>query len=213
MPFDSQKKPTNLRVEKSFRTPSLDLRFHCALPDSSWVCSNIALQTMISVRKASQEDIGPLYEIYSHSSVAPNMGFDPCSRGEFDEIYKELSSGGGLFVGEDQRGVVAVCRVVRKNRRLRHSAYIGALAVRHSAQGGGVGKEFFRSIFLRLTEDGVSRIEVLVAADNDRAIQFFREFEFEIEGTHDDYFSREGSDLLFCEHTMAYVKSRRTQTD
>lgn len=168
---------------------------------------------MIAVRRASERDIGGLYEIYSHESVSPYLGFDPCSRSEFNEIFDELSKGGELLVGEDDRGIVAVCQIVRRKRRLSHSVYLGSLAVRPDEQGKGVGKEFFGDIVARLLREGFSRIELLVAADNARAIEFFEGFGFVVEGTHSDYFSRAGSDLLFSEHTMAYIKSRRPNQD
>ncbi|MDF1657885.1 MAG: GNAT family N-acetyltransferase [Verrucomicrobiales bacterium] len=163
---------------------------------------------MVSLREASEKDIDALHEIYSHETVSPNMGFDPCSRDEFEEIYREFSTAGQILVGEDHHGVMAVCLVNRRKFRLRHSAYVGSLAVHFSAQGSGVGREFFGSIIDQLIDEGFSRIELLVATDNKIAIEFFQKLGFEVEGTHIDYFSRAGSDSLFSEHTMALLTSR-----
>jgi L-phenylalanine/L-methionine N-acetyltransferase len=158
------------------------------------------------MRRAESNDIDRLYEIYSHESVAPNMGFDPCSGEEFKEIFSELNFGGVLTVYEREQKIVAACKIIHRGRRLRHSAYIGALAVHYGCQGMGVGKEFFGKILDDLKAEGFSRIELLVAADNKLAIKFFKGFGFAIEGTHKNYFSRAGSDQLFDEHTMAWVK-------
>ena len=160
-----------------------------------------------AVRLADTEDIDDLYQIYSHESVSSNMGFDPCSRAEFDEIFSELSSGGELLIEENDQGIVAVCKIVRRNRRLRHSAYIGSLAVQPAQQGKGFGRAFLRDLLDSLKGEGLTRLELLVAADNEKAIALFSSFGFEIEGTHKNYFSRAGSDLLFGEHTMAWVQN------
>lgn len=159
------------------------------------------------MRVAKKSDADDLYEIYSHESVSPNMGFDHCSRIEFNEVFSELISGGELIVKEIDQGVIAVCKVIRRTRRLRHSAYIGALSVHYSQQGNGIGREFLANIIKQLKNEGFSRIELLVAADNIKAIKLFESFGFVIEGTHKNYFSRSGSNELFSEHTMAYVNN------
>ena len=159
------------------------------------------------VRIATNNDIDALYDIYSHKSVAPNMGFDPCSRDEFEEIFSELMSGGEVLVNEFEGDVVAVCKVIRRAHRLRHSAYIGSLAVHCSHQDKGHGKEFFDNIIHQLKSEGLTRLELLVGTDNHKAINFFKAFGFVTEGTHKNYFSRQGSNQLFNEHTMAWVKN------
>jgi len=159
------------------------------------------------MRVANTTDIDGLYEIYSHATVAPNMGFDPCTRKEFDEIFIELTSGGELIVDECENGVIAACKVVHHTRRLRHSAYIGSLAVHYSVQSSGIGKDFFSNIINKLKGEGLTRLELLVATDNLKAIEFFKKFGFVIEGTHKNYFSRRGSSGLFSEHTMAWIKN------
>lgn len=158
------------------------------------------------LRVAEKKDIDDLYLIFSHESVSPNMGFDPCSRIEFEEIFYELTSGGELIIEENDQGVVAACKVARRARRLRHSAYIGSLAVRSSLQGEGLGRIFLGNIISSLKNEGLTRLELLVAADNLKAIGLFASFGFLVEGTHKNYFSRAGSDLLFNEHTMAWVQ-------
>lgn len=159
------------------------------------------------MRVARKQDLDQLYGIYSHDAVSPNMGFDPCTKEEFVEIFQELLLGGDLLVKEREEQIVAVCKVIRRKRRLRHSVYIGSLAVAAPVQGEGVGSNFFKEITDRLKAEGFSRIELLVAADNTKAIKFFEKFGFQIEGTHKDYFSRVGCESLFSEHTMAWVNS------
>lgn len=159
------------------------------------------------MRKAKETDIHDLYAIYSHESVSPYMGFDPCTLNEFTHLFSELESGGEFIVEETNQNVVAVCKVTRRTRRLRHSAYIGSLAVHISQQGKGLGKEFFGSIIGQLKNEGLTRLELLVAADNTKAIKLFSSFGFVIEGTHKCYFSRSDSNELFSEHTMAWIKN------
>lgn len=159
------------------------------------------------MRLAQIKDAEELYTLYSHESVSPNMGFDPCSRSEFEAIFSELTTGGHLIVKEMDQRIVAVCKIIRRTQRLRHSAYIGSLAVVSAEQGKGVGRAFFGKTIELLRSEGFTRLELLVAADNEKGISLFRSFGFQIEGTHRSYFSRAGTDALFAEHTMAWVQS------
>ena len=158
------------------------------------------------MRIADKSDIDQLYGIYSHESVSPFMGFDPCSRKEFEELFPELLEGGELCVLEEGKEIIAVCKIVRRKHRLKHSAYIGSLAVKHTHQNQGVGNQFFSDALSLLKSEGLKRVELLVAADNDVAIKFFKRFGFVVEGTHNNYFSRAGSSELFAEHTMAWLQ-------
>jgi putative acetyltransferase len=159
------------------------------------------------VRLADESDIEKLYDIFSHESVSHNLAFDPCSRAEFEEIFFELKSGGDLLVEEIGEEIVGVCKIIRKTGRLRHSVYIGSLAINYKYQNQGMGKKFFSNIIERLKKEDITRIELFVAADNNKAIKFFKSFGFIIEGTHKNFFSREGSDQLFAEYSMALIES------
>ncbi|WP_062260544.1 GNAT family N-acetyltransferase [Endozoicomonas arenosclerae] len=164
------------------------------------------MEPVASIRTATDADRDSLYSIYSAPSVAPNMGFDPCSRAAFDDIVCELESTGELLVLENHsKSIDAVCKISRRGHRLRHSAYIGSLAIHPEKQSQGVGRHFFKTITDQLKQEGYTRLELLVAADNLRAISFFQSFGFEIEGTLKQYFSRSGYDELFDEHIMAWV--------
>lgn len=111
------------------------------------------------------------------------------------------------MIEESHQGIVAACKVIKCARRLRHSAYIGSLAARHTELGKGLGRDFFGNVFSMLCVEGYSRLELLVAADNEKAISLFTSFGFVIEGTHKNCFSRSGTDQLFDEHTRAWVEN------
>jgi putative acetyltransferase len=158
-----------------------------------------------SMRLAVDSDIDEIYSIYSHESVSPYLAFDPCSSTEFLPVFEDLQSGGELLVFENENKIVGVCKIIRREHRLKHSAYIGSLAIRANLQNQGFGRQIMTTILAQLEQEKFRRIEVLVACDNIMTVQFFISLGFTIEGTLRNYFSRAHSNELFDEHIMGLL--------
>jgi len=159
----------------------------------------------ITTRLTRDADIDEIYSIYMHESVSPYLAFDVCSRVEFLRIFEALRNNGELIVFEGESGIVGVCKISRRDHRLRHSAYIGSLAVKADLQGRGLGRRIMVTVLSQLEAEGIKRIEVLVACDNAKTIDFFISLGFVIEGTMKDYFSREKTTGFFDEHIMGLL--------
>ena len=71
--------------------------------------------------------------------------------------------------------------------------------------GRGVGRAILTTVLGMLREQGFTRVEILVASDNARAIGLFRSFGFKIEGPLRRYFPRGASKELFDEHVIALL--------
>lgn len=81
------------------------------------------------------------------------------------------------------------------------------MTVRADWHGKGVGSALMEAL-LALADGwlNVTRIELTVFVDNERAIALYRKFGFEIEGTHKAYALRAGR--YVDTHTMGRVKQK-----
>ena len=79
-----------------------------------------------------------------------------------------------------------------KSPRRSHARMLG-IVVHSRFQGRGVGKALMTAL-LDLADKWlpVTRIELTVFVDNERAIKLYRRFGFEVEGTHKSYALRDG---------------------
>jgi putative acetyltransferase len=91
-----------------------------------------------------------------------------------------------------------------KSPRRSHAMMLG-MAVADEHQGRGVGDALMRAL-LDLADNwlNVSRVELTVFTDNERAIALYRKHGFEVEGTHKAYAMRKGK--YADTHTMARVR-------
>jgi len=165
------------------------------------------------IRLAEDRDAPALHRIYSDPQVAPQMGFDPCSASAFQPIFAALQAGDALHVCEANGQVVGAYRLERCTHRLSHVAKLGSVAVDSQHMGNGLAQAMIAHAIEHAANADVTRIELTVAADNLRAIAFWRKLGFEVEGRFRNYFSRSGMPGLFDELAMALHLPRRNDTD
>ena len=93
-----------------------------------------------------------------------------------------------------------------KSPRRSHARAIG-MAVHGRFQGQGVGTALMREL-VNLADNwlNVTRLELTVFTDNERAIALYRKFGFEIEGTHKAYALRNGA--YSDTYAMARVRAK-----
>ena len=90
---------------------------------------------------------------------------------------------GVMFLGEDQRELIAVCFGNRGvSKRNRHSLFI-VMGVLQSYTGRGVGHALLNAVELWAASKAVHRLELTVNVTNKRAILLYEKFGFEREGT------------------------------
>jgi ribosomal protein S18 acetylase RimI-like enzyme len=97
-------------------------------------------------------------------------------------VLSNLRSGAAQFVSLDAERVVGWCDVTPKPRpALRHSGTLG-MGVAASHRGQGLGRRLLAITVETAIARGVTRIELIVRADNAAAIALYRRFDFQIEG-------------------------------
>jgi ribosomal protein S18 acetylase RimI-like enzyme len=102
-------------------------------------------------------------------------------------VLNNLKRGSPQFVAIDDDRVVGWCDIVPKPRvSLRHSGVLG-MGVASTHRGRGVGRRLLAATLELATAGGISRVELIVRADNAPAIGLYRGFGFETEGVLRDY--------------------------
>jgi ribosomal protein S18 acetylase RimI-like enzyme len=86
------------------------------------------------------------------------------------------------FVAVSGDAVIGWCDVLLKPRpALRHSGVLG-VGVLSSCRGQGIGKALLGTTLNAAKDRGLTRIELFVRTDNDRAIKLYERFGFVVEG-------------------------------
>jgi len=154
-------------------------------------------------RLAQLTDLDAVHAIYMHEEVVPFLGVDPMSKADFQPIFDALVAGGGFFVVERGGQVRGFYRAVRHEGRAGHGAYLGTLAVSPDEKGSGFAAGMVAEAMDRLADAGVLRIELMLEADNPRALAFYRKLGFEHEGTLRAAYKRAGQAHYVDELLMA----------
>jgi RimJ/RimL family protein N-acetyltransferase len=134
-------------------------------------------------RQASIADLDAVYAIYMEKDAIPYLGFDPMPRAAFQRVMDELVASESFFVVEIEGCVQGFYRATRQEGRAGHVASLGTFAIAPESRGTGLAKSILEEAILRLHHEGVTRIELTVEADNPRAIRFYGNLGFELEGT------------------------------
>ena len=108
-------------------------------------------------------------------------------------VLNNLRNGCPQFVAVEDDRVLGWCDIVPKRHvTLRHVGALGmGIAAPHRSRG--IGKVLLQSTIDAATARGISRIELLVRADNEHAIALYRRFGFETEGTCRRYLRVDGA--------------------
>jgi ribosomal protein S18 acetylase RimI-like enzyme len=108
-------------------------------------------------------------------------------------VLNNLRNGNPQFVAVEDDRVLGWCDVVPKRHvTLRHVGALGmGIAAPYRSQG--IGKALLQATIEAAAARGISRIELLVRADNEHAIALYRRFGFELEGRLRNYLIVDGA--------------------
>ena len=121
-------------------------------------------------------------------------------------VLNNLRNGYPQFVAVEDDRVLGWCDIVPKRHvTLRHVGALGmGIAAPHRSRG--IGKALLQATIAGAAARGISRIELLVRADNEHAIALYQRFGFELEGRLRNYLIVDGAvhDVL----AMARLENR-----
>ena len=154
-------------------------------------------------RRATLADSDAVYSIYMEDAVIPFLGFDPMTREDFSKVMQGLVASGAFFVVEQAGRIQGFYKASRHEGRARHCAYLGTFAVSTECRGTGLAKEIIEEAISRLHAGGATRVDLMLEADNPRALRFYRKLGFELEGTLRAAYKRSSQDHYVDEYFMA----------
>lgn len=134
-------------------------------------------------RLATLDDLDAVHAIYMDEKVIPYLGVDPMPKAEFARVLGELVAAQSFYVVEKGGSVRGFYRTRRSEGRASHVAYLGTFAVAPMEQGSGLAASIITAVIARLQAEGVRRVELMLEADNPRALGFYKKLGFELEGT------------------------------
>ena len=133
-------------------------------------------------RLATLDDLDAVYDIYMDEDVVPFLGFDPMPLAEFAPVMADLVATQAFHVVVKNGLVRGFYRVSTHPGRARHVAYLGTFAVAPDERGTGLAASIIETVVSRLQSEGVRRVELMLEADNPRALRFYEKLGFEFEG-------------------------------
>lgn len=165
---------------------------------------------MITVRRACSDDADAVWRIFQDEKAYSGTLQTPYpSRDVWRKRVSEVPESDFTVVAIGDDGEIvghAGLHKASSSPRRAHAMGLG-IAVRSDWHGKGVGRALMKA--LMELADGwlpVTRIELTVFVDNERALQLYREFGFEIEGTHRAYALRDGK--YVDTYSMARVRPK-----
>jgi putative acetyltransferase len=158
----------------------------------------------ITIRKGEPTDAEAIWKCYTAPRVVRDTLQLPYrSLESVRELLVKSPEGDHILVAVVDGDVVGVIGLHTPSRpRVNHRGEIGMM-VRDDWQGKGIGTAIMRAV-IDLADKwlNLTRIDLTVFTDNERAIALYRKFGFEIEGTLRKYAFRDG------EFVDAYVMAR-----
>ncbi|HEU4602738.1 MAG TPA: GNAT family N-acetyltransferase [Steroidobacteraceae bacterium] len=160
-------------------------------------------------RLAISSDFDSIHRICMHPTVIPFLSFEPMSADEFAPIFAGLLESQRFFVFEQGGASIGgFAHVSRHPGRSHHTAFISTLAVDPALHSTGFARAMMSNILTDLERDSVRRVELVVEADNPRAIRFYERMGFSIEGTMRGSYRRAQDDIDVDSHIMALLFRR-----
>lgn len=162
----------------------------------------------ISIRRTEPDDYRAVHEIHAQPRAIWGTLQLPFPSAETwrKRLAEQPENLFGLLACVDDHIVGSLGLFVRdQSARRRHVGGIG-MAVHDDWQGRGIGSALMQAaIDLADRWLNLSRLELTVYTDNDRAIALYQKFGFEIEGTLRQYAFRDGE--FIDAHSMARLRS------
>jgi RimJ/RimL family protein N-acetyltransferase len=157
------------------------------------------------IRKATATDIDFFYYLYMHPQVNPFLLYEKMELEQFKPVFNELLGRGVLylFIQDDVR--VGMFKLVPQQYRNSHIVYLGGLAIDPLQAGKGLGLTMMGAIKEYAKAEGFKRIELSVAAINEKAISLYLKTGFQKEGVLRNFTFLKSENKFLDEVMMSYL--------
>ncbi len=156
-------------------------------------------------RKATQNDLHFVYDLYMHPQVNPYLLYENMDLEQFRPIYQNLLADGVKYIFEENNLPVGMFKLIRLKHRSSHIAYIGGLAIHPDFGGKGFGSKMMQEIIDLAREIGIQRLELSVSSENIKAQNLYEKLGFEKEGIMRKYTHLASEGRFLDEVMMAWV--------
>jgi RimJ/RimL family protein N-acetyltransferase len=157
------------------------------------------------IRKAVATDINFFYYLYMHPLVNPFLLYEKMQLEEFKPVFNELMVKGFLYLFISEDVPAGMFKLVPQQYRNSHNVYLGGLAIDPGQAGKGLGLMMVNAIKEYTKTEGFKRIELSVAAVNEKAINLYLKAGFEKEGVLRNFTFLKSESRFLDEVMMAYL--------
>jgi L-phenylalanine/L-methionine N-acetyltransferase len=157
------------------------------------------------IRKITQQDFDFIYELYMHPQVNRYLLYELMPADEFKDVFTDLLNKDIICVFEENRIAAGMFKLIPLTWRTSHIAYLGGLAIHPSYSGKGLGLTMLKEILAYAKDKGFLRIELSVAAINEKAIRLYEKAGFEKEGVLRKYSHLKKENLFLDEIMMSWL--------
>jgi len=157
------------------------------------------------IRKITEEDFDFIYELYMHPGVNRYLLYEPMPATEFKVIFTDLLNKDIIYIFKDKGISAGMFKLIPLTYRSSHVAYLGGFAIHPSFSGQGLGFIMLKEILAYAKELGLLRIELSVAAINEKAIRVYEKAGFEKEGVLRKYTHLKKENVFLDEIMMSWL--------
>ncbi len=137
--------------------------------------------------KVKASDFKFIYELYMNSEVNPYLLYEIMDSENFIPIFNDLLKEEVLYLYQVDSENIGMCKLIRQKHRNDHIMYLGGVAIHPDYFGKGFGKKMMLEIIDFCKNKSVSRIELSVDINNEKAIQLYESVGFSKEGILKNY--------------------------
>jgi L-phenylalanine/L-methionine N-acetyltransferase len=157
------------------------------------------------IRKITNSDFDFIYSLYMHPDTNPYLLYEVMDKDMFQPIYQDLLQQAIIYIYSDEEKDIGMFKLVPLTYRSSHIVYLGGLAIHPSFAGKGCGFKMMQEIIIFAKANGFLRIELSVAAMNEKAIHLYTKAGFQKEGVLKKYTHLKGENKFLDELMMAYL--------
>ncbi len=158
-----------------------------------------------AIRKAVITDLDYIYDLYMHPAINPFLLYEVMDKEIFTPIFIQLLQDAVQYIYSDNDKDVGMFKLIPHTYRSAHTVYLGGIAVHPQFAGMGYGRSMLNAIKVFTKQAGFLRIELSVAAQNEKAINLYKKTGFLKEGILKKYTYLKKEDRYLDEIMMAYL--------